>query len=76
MRLPVSPALILIELQGARAILDKWIEEVETGNIPAVQQPGAEAHLLEWLTELTGELTVVAGKCDTLARTLAEPPGS
>ena len=54
----------------------RWKEEVEAGQIPMVQQPGQEAHLMEWLTECTGELLVAAGKCETLARTLAEPPGS
>lgn len=78
MRLPVSPELIVAELQGVEAIVGKWRKSVEDNQIPAIQDPTepgcAETDLADYLTECTGELSLAASKLSALAETLANPP--
>lgn len=69
MRLPVSPPVLLDELASAQGILKKWLEGIAQG-IPAIDLPGDEETLDEFLRELCGELLLVAGKCSTLAEVL------
>lgn len=64
--LPVSGDVIHAEIESAERILAKWREQVSKG-IPAVDLPGTEENLARFVTELCGELLVVAGKCQTLA---------
>ena len=66
MRLPVSREVLLAELEAARSILTKWQELVSAG-IPGVDLPAPEDETEGFVTELSGELLIVAGKCQTLA---------
>jgi len=74
-KLPLSPSLIRAELESARDLLNDQLAKLDAG-IPAVETPGSEHHLGEWLMEFTGELMLAARKCENVALTLAEPPGS
>lgn len=79
MKLPLSIPTIEAELTGARALLDQIIESLHDEAIPGVTAPGGpdgEVHLAEWLTQFSGELMLVARKCENVAVTLNEPPGT
>lgn len=69
MKLPISPPVLLQELDAAKVILVKWLEAV-AGGIPMIDLPADEDALAEFLRELCGELLLVAGKCETLAQVL------
>lgn len=69
MRLPVSSDVILSELAAARAVIEKWERTVGSG-IPGVDLPGNEDVTEGFVTEMCGELLVVAGKCQTLAEVI------
>lgn len=69
MQLPVSREVILSELDAARAILQKWDEAVRAG-IPGVDVHAPEEALEEFVAQLSGELLIVTGKCQTLAEVL------
>lgn len=69
MRLPVSTQVLLSELAAARALIEKWEQTVGTG-IPGVDFPGSEDVTEGFVTELCGELLIVAGKCQTLAEVI------
>lgn len=70
MKLPLSTELLLSELKSAEAILRKHIAALEAEGVPAVDQPGSEVMLEEFVGELSGELLLVAGKCENIARVL------
>lgn len=70
MKLPLSTPLLLAELQSIEAIIRKHREIIEGEGVPAVDQPGSEAQVEEFIGELSGELLFVAGKCENIARVL------
>lgn len=77
--LSLSPTTIRSELTGARDLLDQLLASIDEDGIPGVTIPGgpeAEAHLSEWVMQFTGEVMLAARKCENVALTLAEPPGS
>lgn len=73
MRLPLPPDAIREELAAIQKTLTQLVELAN--DIPGVEQPAHEAHVGEWMTEFCGTLVFAAGKCENLARTLAEPAG-
>ena len=74
-RLTVSPEVLRCELEAAVELVQAQIDKIDAG-IPSVTIPGSEVELYEWMTELTGEVMLAARKCENVATTLAEPPGS
>jgi hypothetical protein len=69
--LPISSELLLSEIQTALAVLAKWKERVEAG-IPGVDLPADEASTYRFVSELCGEILVVAGKCQNVAAILTD----
>ena len=73
--IPVTPELLQHELQGARAILDKWIQQINDG-IPGVTIPTTSEEAFEnWMVQFCGELMVCAGKCETISHIMSENRG-
>jgi hypothetical protein len=68
--LPIQRDQLLRELRDARSILTKWTKAIEQG-IPAVDCPGNDEALDEFITQLAGELLLAAGRCETLSSVLA-----
>ena len=65
--LSVSPDVIFTELEAAEALIRKWRERVGEG-IPNVDGlPAQDEVFVRFVSELCGELLVVAGKCQTLS---------
>jgi hypothetical protein len=71
MRLGVSKDVLYKELDMAMAILAKWQKQLEKG-VPAVDVPGREEALHDWLREFYGEIMLVSDKCSTVATRLLE----
>jgi len=70
--LAVSPEVLHDELEQAEAILTKW-KKVVSGGIPGLEMPSTDdAALVRFLTELGGELLLVAGKCESLSNIITE----
>jgi len=71
--LPVSPDNIHEELESVEKLVKKWREAVGKG-LPGIDIPtqDAEAKLDAFMRQLTGELILVAGKCQNLAVVLSE----
>lgn len=70
MRLPVSEATILREVESAQQILTEIRDRLDS--IPGVTMPGSEQQLSEFLRELCGDLFVASNKCNGLAQVLSE----
>jgi len=72
--LPVSRSLILAELRGALAILDRWEKYMDPEDLefplPTLDAPAPQEHLIECLIEMQAELVIVAGKCENLAESI------
>ena len=64
--LNVNPETVVSELEGSKAILEKWIKTFNEG-LPVIDQPGSEQQLELLVREFCGELRVVAGKCGNLS---------
>jgi hypothetical protein len=69
--LPVSSEVLISELALAEKIIAKWKSKVEEG-IPGVDLVANEDALASFVMELCGELSLVSGKCETLAAVLSE----
>ena len=67
----VSGDTLHAELESAERILAKWREAVGKG-IPGVDMPASEEVHVRFVTELCGELLIVAGKCQTVAAVVAD----
>lgn len=70
----ISDDLILMELEGVRRVVQKWIEKTEAG-IPGVTAPctgDRDVSLGKWTKEFWSEMLVCSSKCETLARVIAE----
>ena len=74
----VSRSIVHRELTSARAVLDKWIKEVESG-VPGEDYPAEEVESnddeaprnpQEFYQKFCGELLLVSGKCETLTTIL------
>ena len=70
--LAISPDVLHSELEAMEAVLAKWRNAVSNG-IPGLDVPSSDEHALaRFLTELGGELLLVAGKCETVAGIVTE----
>lgn len=71
--LPVHPDNVHTELEHVEKIVTKWRKKVGDG-IVGIDIPAADADekLDAFLREFTGELLLVAGKCQNLAVILTE----
>jgi len=69
--LPVSAEVLYSELEAAQAVLAKWHKLVGEG-IPGVDTPATEHATFAFVTQLCGELLVVAGKCQNLAAVVSD----
>ena len=67
--LNVSSDTVVAELEGATALLQKWIDTFKAG-LPHIDEPGSEEQLELLMRECCGELKVVAGKCANLSDVL------
>lgn len=66
----ISTALILAEIEGAKAILSRWEERVGAG-IPGQDLPASsEDAAVAFYDELSSELLVSAGKIENLAHVI------
>jgi len=74
----ISRTLMVSELEGVVSTLTAWIaalkqEAVVPGShfsspgLPSLDYPGSQEQLLEAFGQLSSELVVCAGKCETLA---------
>ena len=71
-RIPMSLDLIYDEIKSAKKVLEKWEKSLADGQVPGVDLPGGDQQLIDYMSELCGELQVVSNKCHGLAIILAE----
>lgn len=71
--LPLSRSVMISEIQGAQAILEKWRKILaleENNGIPGVDYDAPPQHTQECMTQMKAELVVCAGKCENLAEAI------
>ncbi len=70
--LAISPDQLHTELEVVEALVIKWREAVSKG-IPGIDVVTTDdAALVKFITELSGELLLVASKCEALSTIISE----
>ncbi len=72
--IPIASQTLLDELQSIKALVDKWCEKVSEGVPGEDMAPtgmGTSQQIDVWVTELIGELRLVAGKTENIAQVIS-----
>lgn len=67
----ISKEVLLAELTNMKDILTKWEESVTNG-IPGADVPAPIDRMDDFLRQLCGELSLVAGKCVTIVEIVSD----